>query len=221
MTEFEEAVAIEPESDAWRLAWTLLGRDVPGGDTSGFAIAHARCMRDANGRRLLSVAFPARDGGTHAPGVLRCPGGRPPPEVVAAASLVRPFSRGWSGPLCRPKTCGARELHRTSGHAAMDVVEAAQHRVRDDAAAHRCWGRPRAGGRLQGEGPVRPVAVVEGHVLAEDVGEGRFAEDDDAVQALAAQRADHPFGDGVRLRRPDRRQLRNIGKNRWRKIRST
>ncbi len=57
MTEFEEAVAIEPESDAWRVAWALLGRDVPGGDTSGFEIAHARYMRDANGRRLLSVAF--------------------------------------------------------------------------------------------------------------------------------------------------------------------
>ena len=45
------------EESVRRLAWTLLGRDVPGGDTSGFAIAHARYMRDANGQRLLSVAF--------------------------------------------------------------------------------------------------------------------------------------------------------------------
>ena len=56
MSEPEEAVTIEPEGEAWRLAWARLARDVPG-DRSGFEIARAHYLRDGNGRRLLSVAF--------------------------------------------------------------------------------------------------------------------------------------------------------------------
>ena len=57
MSEVEGAITIEPESDAWRLAWERLARDVPFGDTSSFEIARAQYLRDGNGRRLLSVAF--------------------------------------------------------------------------------------------------------------------------------------------------------------------
>ena len=66
--------------------------------------------------------------------------------------------------------------------------------------------RSRAVGRLQVEGPVRPVAVVEGHVLAEETAEVRFAEDDHVVQTFAARRANHPFDDGVRRSTPASRR---------------
>ena len=44
-------VTIEPDSQAWHFAWAALARDIPAGDTTGFALEHARTfsMETASG----------------------------------------------------------------------------------------------------------------------------------------------------------------------------
>ncbi len=48
------------------------------------------------------------------------------------------------------------------------------------------------------EGSVRPMSVVVLHVLGEDGFEVAASEDEEPVQALSADGADKPLGDGVR-----------------------
>jgi hypothetical protein len=55
---------------------------------------------------------------------------------------------------------------------------------------------------------VRPVGVVEGHVLREHAAQVPFIEDEDVVEALIAQRAHDPLGDGIGLGRTERGQQR-------------
>ncbi len=50
-------VTIEPDSQAWRLAWAALALDLPAGDTTGFALEQGRYVLDGNGQRVLSVTF--------------------------------------------------------------------------------------------------------------------------------------------------------------------
>jgi hypothetical protein len=54
--------------------------------------------------------------------------------------------------------------------------------------------------------PVRAGVVVVALELAEDRPEVRLVQNDQVVEALAAQRADESFGDRVRPRRPHRRE---------------
>lgn len=63
-------------------------------------------------------------------------------------------------------------------------------------------------GRLETERPVGPLGVVEADELGEDRPQVLLVDDDEVVQALAAQTADRAFGDGIRARRPHRREHR-------------
>jgi hypothetical protein len=60
-------------------------------------------------------------------------------------------------------------------------------------------------GRLEVEGAVRPPVVVVARVDAEDVLELAAADDQQPVEALAANAADPALDVGVRVRRPNRR----------------
>ena len=70
--------------------------------------------------------------------------------------------------------------------------------------------------RVEDQRPVRPAAVVMLHVLAEHPAEVRLVEDDQVVEALAANRANHPLSDafafgartGVRTMRMPSRLVR-------------
>lgn len=66
-------------------------------------------------------------------------------------------------------------------------------------------GWPNGVGRVQRERAMRPVLVVMLAVGAEEVVEVSAAEDQAAVEALAAKRAYPPFRVRVRVRRLDRR----------------
>ena len=71
---------------------------------------------------------------------------------------------------------------------------------------HRANGRTGSRlGRLHVKRPMRPLRVVVPDEFGEDRGEVLFVEHDDVVQALSAERPDHPFGYRVRLWRSDRR----------------
>ena len=70
------------------------------------------------------------------------------------------------------------------------------------ASGARCWLACR---RAQGERAVRPVPVVVVGVDAEHVVEVAAVEDQQPVEALAADAADPALGVGVRVRRPHRR----------------
>jgi hypothetical protein len=52
---------------------------------------------------------------------------------------------------------------------------------------------------------VRAVLVVVLDVAAQDVNKVRAADDQEVVEALSADGPDPPFGDGVRVGRPNRR----------------
>jgi hypothetical protein len=54
------------------------------------------------------------------------------------------------------------------------------------------------------QGPVRPVAVVVGHVLGQDVFEISTAEDEHPVEALTTNRPDEPLGECIDPRCSDR-----------------
>ena len=51
---------------------------------------------------------------------------------------------------------------------------------------------------------MRSILVVVGDELGEDRPEVLLVEDDQVVEALAAERPDHPFRDSIRFRRPNR-----------------
>jgi hypothetical protein len=74
---------------------------------------------------------------------------------------------------------------------------------RRSASCQRC--RVAAAGREQLESAVWPVLVVVAPADAEHVLEMAAAEDEDAVEALGANGADPAFGEGIRVRRLDRR----------------
>ena len=56
------------------------------------------------------------------------------------------------------------------------------------------WARDR---RIFVQGPVRSGRIIVGGVFAEDPAQVRLAQDDIMVDALATDRSDQPFGEGV------------------------
>ena len=61
---------------------------------------------------------------------------------------------------------------------------------------------------MEAERPVRPLGVVVADELGEDGPQVPLVDDYQAIQALAAEGPDHPFGDGVGPGRPDRAEER-------------
>ena len=55
------------------------------------------------------------------------------------------------------------------------------------------------------ESLVRTSLIVEPYELGDEASEMLLREDEDVVQELTSQRADEPFGEGIRVRRMDRR----------------
>jgi hypothetical protein len=84
-----------------------------------------------------------------------------------------------------------------SGRAFVDVVQAIQDRARPDRTGGRTWTQL---GCLQAERPHRTLGMVVTDEPGQDGSRGLLVEHDQVVQALAAQRADHPFHDGIRAR---------------------
>jgi hypothetical protein len=85
------------------------------------------------------------------------------------------------------------------------VDEAAEPVVALDLAADGCWRWLPRSRWLEVERAVRPLGVVVLDVDTQDTFEVAAVEDQQPVEALDADGFDEPLGDGVCLRRPDRR----------------
>jgi hypothetical protein len=97
------------------------------------------------------------------------------------------------------------ESRSQSRRSFVHVVQPAEHWAR---AGH---ADPRAGhrfGRVQAERPMGALPVVVRREFGQERAQVRLVYDDQPVEALSAQGADQPFGDGVRPGRPDRREQR-------------
>src|SRR2546422_1409178 len=99
-------------------------------------------------------------------------------------------------------SCQEAKPRTYSGRSFVDVVEPVQHRTRLDRASYWPWPRFR---RLQLERSMRSLLVVVPHELIEDGRQMPLIKHDHVVEALAAERPDDSFGDGVRLGRVNRR----------------
>lgn len=109
---------------------------------------------------------------------------------------------GRSGPTRRSSCRTAQPRPRSSG-AVVHVMQP----TKDRAGADRAGAWLRHGlRRLQVQAPMRAMGVVVGDVLAEHRAEVALVQDDEVVQALPPQRADHALGDRVGTGRPDRRE---------------
>jgi hypothetical protein len=86
--------------------------------------------------------------------------------------------------------------------AAVVVVKACEYRDAADGADELRWSR---NGLLLCESLVRTSFVVEPDELYDEAAEMVLGEDEGVVEELTSQCADEPFGEGVRVRRVDRR----------------
>src|SRR5437879_13223888 len=107
-------------------------------------------------------------------------------------------------------SCQEAKPRTHSGRSFVDVVEPVQHRTRLDRASYWPWPRFR---RLQLERSMRSLLVVVPHELIEDGRQVPRIKHDHVVEALAAERPDDSFGDGVAIasipiRRARRRKSR-------------
>jgi hypothetical protein len=112
-----------------------------------------------------------------------------------AAQLGRTGALNFGDPV------GRQNLPRRLGCAFVDVVQPVEDRVRPDRACH--WPERRFRG-LQSKGPMRSLLVVVRHELTQDSHEVLLVQNDDVVEALSPQGANHSLHDGVRLGRVDR-----------------
>jgi hypothetical protein len=105
-----------------------------------------------------------------------------PERVTTGGPLTRPSARRRSGPRRR---CGRAEPRPYPGGPLVGVVEAPEY----GPCGHRTGsgGRARGGpGRLEAQGPMRPLRVVEVDVLGEDGAEVPLVQRDQVVQARSA-----------------------------------
>jgi hypothetical protein len=91
---------------------------------------------------------------------------------------------------------------RGSRGAPVVVVEPTEYGNRLDAALHLRRSRHRL---LLGQSLVRARLIVEARELGDEPSQGRLAEDENVVEQLASQCAGEAFGEGVHVRRMDRR----------------
>lgn len=125
----------------------------------------------------------------------------------AAIRIWSPLRRAlWISPTwlasARPGYKYDLHVHGTSCGAPVVVVEASEYR----AAADRSDELRRSGnGLLVCESLVRTSLIVERYEFGYEASEMLLREDEEVVQELTSQRADEPFGEGIRARRMDRR----------------
>ncbi len=117
-------------------------------------------------------------------------------------------SKAWPPPS-RNDICGGAKPHpylRSScGQPLVLVMKTTQHGSSNDPAHPRRAGPGRGPGRsFEIQGAVRPSCVVVGHVLAQHTAKVALVENDEVIEALSAEGADDPFGDGVRFGSSDR-----------------
>ena len=97
-------------------------------------------------------------------------------------------------------------------------MQPSQHRFGDDWTGSGRWRTIR---RLERQGLVRPIVVVELDVPRQEAPKMPLTPHDHVIEAFAVESADHPLGDGIGLRRAHRRQDRSDqaeSDDAWRRI---
>jgi hypothetical protein len=119
--------------------------------------------------------------------------------------LLRPSGAPTAGDVGRDLPEGAENSVARSSRPVVRVVQPTEHGAGPDRAGRRAGDRRR---RLELQGAVWSLPVVEPSGPGQNRAQVGFVDNEEVIQAFAAQGADEPFGDRVGPRRPDRGEQR-------------